>query len=86
MVCLVYLMCHSLDGLPFDVLFSHNSMPVKWPNQHPFQRVPLVLVPEIMQQRYERSSRLQKSEAVILRPLYSFVVYRGTTLPLLMRK
>lgn len=85
-MCLVYLIGHGLDDPEFGVLFSDTSTQVKWPTQSPFQRVPRVPDPEIMQQGSEMSTRLQKSEAVLLRPLYTFVVCRETTVPLFIGK
>jgi hypothetical protein len=86
LVCLMYLIGHGLEDPGFRVLFSDTSVPVKWPTQPPIQRVPPVLVPQIMQQGSEVSTRLHKSEAIPVRPLYTFMVCRGTILPLLIRK
>ena len=80
-MCLVYLIGHGLDDTRLAVLFSDNSMPVKWVTKPPIQTVPPVLVPEIMQQGSEMSTRLQKRKDILLRPPYTFVVCRGTTLP-----
>jgi hypothetical protein len=85
-VALGVLIGHGLDDQRLGVLFSNISIPVKWPTQPPTQRVPPVLVPEIIQQEPEMCTGLQKSEAIILRPLHIYVVCRGTTLSLVIRK